>query len=221
MITACHSCALNNLGETLSLLSKTEPFAKDSCDFVASIVRRRCVKCMRAGRDDIRLSHSPHAVEAAVETPPASTPPASVTPLDEGAEDAARLFVAKVLDLSPLQVLLIYHVMRGGSLASFGPSLKKVSRRIELHRGFSRARAWDMKEAIVRAIPSMAKLLNDFDKFFPKRRASSRAASKKFGAAKTSAARRRKTAKPSPKGGGVIGSARRGKQAPTPSKCAK
>lgn len=132
MITACHSCRRGR-GE-------------------------HCLTCRRVEQDDIRIAHSPHNRDELTASAP-SAGSGQCTDLPGETEDRFRQSLMALFDLSPIELLLVQHVMRGRTFASFGDVLGKVADKAAKYRGSPRAQAKAMSLAIRRKVPELRSVI--------------------------------------------------------------
>lgn len=94
------------------------------------------------------------------------SPSSGVTALEPDTEDALRKLLATLVQLEPIELLLIQHVMRGGGYADFAAPLAELNRRLRTKEaklngesaGFrSLAQSWGQK--IKAKIPVFASVL--------------------------------------------------------------
>jgi len=160
-IAACHSCALDGMAAKLTAIMSGAGVAaevKTAASTLMHHVRERCLNCQRVRDDDIRIAHTPHTISEIVPaTPPAMDADGdNVTPLDEGNEARLRMALSTLFALSPVQLLLVQHLLRGNRLSQFGNALKSTHLHIARYRGNERAQAGMMRRAIEKAAPFLA-----------------------------------------------------------------
>ena len=171
MITACHNCAFNGLGGLFSSFADRLPngapsTVKTNVERIRRYLLAKCRNCRRASQDDIRIQKTPHAKSEYMTVTPATQGgrcerkiAGTITPLDADNEGRLRLGMATLFGLSPIQLLLVQHLMRGGRLAKFGDTLRATHEQIGKYRGSERAQAGMMRDAILARAPMLAPVL--------------------------------------------------------------
>ena len=135
-VHTCHNCKYNGIGDS------------------------RCITCNRVAQDDIRIKRTPHVTnEMMVNNPPTDPHPSGVTDLPVEVENKLRIAIANLFDLSPIQLLLVQHLIRGYRMSSFGDRLIQISSHISKCRGSKRAMAGMMRNSIVEKFPALAVIL--------------------------------------------------------------
>lgn len=171
MITACHNCAFNGLGGLFYSFADRLPngapsSVKTNVERIRRYLLAKCRNCRRASQDDIRIQKTPHAKSEYMTVTPATQGgrcerkiAGTITPLDADNEGRLRLGMATLFGLSPIQLLLVQHLMRGGRLAKFGGTLRATHEQIGKYRGSERAQAGMMRDAIIARAPMLAPVL--------------------------------------------------------------
>ena len=164
MITACHSCKINEEIERFSAfvqgLNTSNPKVQTAVETLRRYYLGRCKGCERTSQDDIRIHKTPHTRTEMVAATPTQEPARGVTRLPEDVENTLRVAMSSFWGLTQVQLLCVHHLMNGRRLSSFGDALRKVHEQIRKYRGSERAQAGMMRDAIARRIPILAPIIN-------------------------------------------------------------